>query len=37
MENGTINIIINIPKTKSEGIVITVRLNETISSSKENY
>ena len=36
MENGTINIIINTPK-KGEEILITVRLDETISSAKEKY
>ena len=35
MENGTINIRINTPNTK--GILITVRLDETISSAKEKF
>jgi len=36
MENGTINIIINTQK-KGEEILITVRLDETISSAKEKF
>lgn len=32
-----INIIINTPKTKNEGIKITVKTSETISSAKEKY
>ena len=37
MENDIINIIINTPKTKSEGIIISVSMNETIASAKEKY
>ena len=37
MENGTINIRIKTPNTKDEGILITVRLDETISSAKEKF
>jgi hypothetical protein len=32
-----IKIIINTPKTKKEGITITVKTNDTISSAKEKY
>ena len=37
MENGTINIRIKTPDTEGEGILITVRLDETISSAKEKF
>ena len=37
MENDIINIIINTPKTKGEGIIISVSMNETIASAKEKY
>jgi len=37
MENGTINIRIKTPNTEGEGILITVRLDETISSAKEKF
>jgi len=37
MENGTINIRIKTPDTEGERILITVRLDETISSAKEKY
>ena len=37
MENDIINIIINTPKTKAEGMIISVSMNETIASAKEKY
>ena len=37
MENDIINIIIKTPKTKGEGIIISVSMNETIASAKEKY
>ena len=33
----SIKIIINTPKTKAEGITITVQLSETVSTAKEKY
>ena len=33
----SIKIIINTPKTKAEGITITVKLSETVSTAKEKY
>jgi hypothetical protein len=32
-----IKLVINTPKTKKDGITITVQLNETISQAKEKY
>ena len=37
MENDIINIIIKTPKTKGEGIIISVSMNEAIASAKEKY
>ena len=37
MENDIINIFIITPKTKGEGIIISVSMNETIASAKEKY
>lgn len=33
----SIKIIINTPKTKAEGITITVQLSDTVSTAKETY